>query len=322
MRPAKHTRVPNHSFARSLLGARLDSYYEETQGERHDVVVNYHALELSEPAEMVWEDGRVVERVKGVYVPRRLRFKGVTSLCCEGPFAQMKTLPPDHGARSLRGVLSFSPFNSADLMSIFTHGSDEPARFWLYYKQCQAEECSGEAEPFEQVRDWSPPPPLRPGLIPMPKKLRQRFGGDPVYVQLGGQLLKRRLFVGDLDSQREQRPQVDAVLNVGERSSRWVKEGPVLPSDRWVVHGEGSAGMNAAQITAEAEWVIERLQAGKRVLVHCVAGLNRSTTIACAVLILLEGLSAEAALDRVRDHHAWARPDENHWLVLKWIAKK
>jgi len=50
-----------------------------------------------------------------------------------------------------------------------------------------------------------------------------------------------------------------------------------------------------------------------------VAGMNRSTTICCAVLILLEGLSAEAALERVREHHPWARPDSHHWLTLRWL---
>ena len=79
--------------------------------------------------------------------------------------------------------------------------------------------------------------------------------------------------------------------------------------------------MSLDEIRLEAEWVIERLKAGQRVLVHCVAGMNRSSTICCAVLIMLEGLSAEQALKRVREHHPWARPDSNHWLALRWLAK-
>ena len=78
--------------------------------------------------------------------------------------------------------------------------------------------------------------------------------------------------------------------------------------------------MDVSEITEEACWVIERLQAGQRVLVHCAAGMNRSATICCAVLILLEGLPAEAALERVREHHPWARPDSDHWLALRWLA--
>ena len=85
---------------------------------------------------------------------------------------------------------------------------------------------------------------------------------------------------------------------------------------------EPLGGMNPDEIAAEANWVIDRLHAGLRVLVHCQAGFNRSVTACCAVLILLEGLTAEAALARVREHHPWARPDQNHWLALKWMAEK
>jgi hypothetical protein len=49
--------------------------------------------------------------------------------------------------------------------------------------------------------------------------------------------------------------------------------------------------------------------------------MNRSATICSAVLILLEGLSAEAALERVREQHPWARPDPHHWLALRLLAQ-
>jgi len=72
----------------------------------------------------------------------------------------------------------------------------------------------------------------------------------------------------------------------------------------------------------EAQWVIDRLRAGQRVRVRCSAGFNRSVSVCCAVLILLEGISAENALERVREHHPWACPDAHHWLVLRWLAKR
>ena len=78
--------------------------------------------------------------------------------------------------------------------------------------------------------------------------------------------------------------------------------------------------MTVDQIHEEAKWVIERLQNDQSVLVHCVAGMNRSVTVCCATLILLEGLNAETALARVREHHPWARPDSHHWLALRWLA--
>ena len=93
------------------------------------------------------------------------------------------------------------------------------------------------------------------------------------------------------------------------------------PNDRTVEKGEGSKGMSVAEIRAEAEWVIDYLKKDESVLIHCVAGMNRSTTICCAVLILLEGLSAEDSLQRVRENHPWAKPDSYHWLALRWLAK-
>ncbi len=80
--------------------------------------------------------------------------------------------------------------------------------------------------------------------------------------------------------------------------------------------------MDLNEIIAEAQWVIERLKAGQRVLVHCSAGFNRSVTVSCAILILLEGIPAEEALERVREHHPWSRPDPHHWLVLRWLAHR
>jgi hypothetical protein len=33
----------------------------------------------------------------------------------------------------------------------------------------------------------------------------------------------------------------------------------------------------------------------------------------------LERLNAEAALERVGQHHPSARPDSHHWLALRWL---
>jgi protein-tyrosine phosphatase len=79
--------------------------------------------------------------------------------------------------------------------------------------------------------------------------------------------------------------------------------------------------MKLDELVAEAQWVIERLVRGQKVLVHCVAGFNRSVTLCCAIVMLIENLSAEAALARVRQNHPWALPDSHHWLVLRWLAQ-
>jgi hypothetical protein len=121
-----------------------------------------------------------------------------------------------------------------------------------------------------------------------------------------------------MEHQADQRPNVDAVINLSEEDNRW----PLTSADRRAEKGEGSQGIDIVEIVAEAQWVIDRLQAGKRVLVHCSGGLNRSVTICCAVLTQLENLSAEDALTRVREHHPWARPDSHHWLKLRWLAQR
>jgi predicted signal transduction protein with EAL and GGDEF domain len=159
------------------------------------------------------------------------------------------------------------------------------------------------------------------GLVPQPRQIYDQYGGDPVRIHVNGKSYEDRLFVGGLEHQPDYRPEVNAVLNLGEKPSVWVKGGEINPNDRTVEKGEGSQGMPVDDIRAEANWVIDHLVKEESVLVHCVAGMNRSTTICCAVLMLLEGLSADAALRRVREAHPWAKPDSYHWLALRWLEK-
>jgi hypothetical protein len=316
-RATKHTRIPDIPLIPSLLGARLDSFHEEPPDA---FIVDYHELCLDGAPEMACEQGQVIERGRGWFLPRRIRFYGLLSLHCDGQYTHLASVPLDHPARSLRGMLSWVPAGERNLFSLFAHGSGESERLWVTARGCLAEGRPGPPIPSIFSRDWSPPPPFHSGLVPDLKQSRRTYGGDPVTIRLGNRIYRQRLFVGDIESQTPLRPMVDAVLNVGEEPNRWSVDS-TAPCDRWVIYGEGPQGMSVAQITKEANWVIERLRKGQRVLVHCVAGLNRSTTVCCAVLILLEGLSAEDALERVRQRHAWARPDENHWLKLKWLAK-
>jgi hypothetical protein len=176
--------------------------------------------------------------------------------------------------------------------------------------------------PFTFERDWSPAPPMPEGVVPQPIDIHDNFGGDPVSVKIGDTVQEQRLFVGGLENQPEHRPpQVDAVLNLGEKPSLWVKGNDNHPNDRVVEKGEGSKGMSVDEIRAEANWVIDHLKKDEHVLVQCVAGKNRSTTICCAVVMLLEGMTAEEALKRVREQHPWAKPDSYHWLAFRWLEK-
>ena len=184
---------------------------------------------------------------------------------------------------------------------------------------------------FSQVIDHRAPRRARHGAL---RLITERWDGmlieylEPgwsrsaprVSICLDGRNYHQRLFIGGVDLQEDRRPDVQFVLNLGEDASKWVGDEGLHPDDRWVNKGEGVHGMSVAEIIEESGWVVERLSAGKRVLVHCLAGMNRSATICCGVLILLEDLTAEAALERVRQQHPWARPDPFHWINLRWLA--
>jgi len=316
----KSIRVPAFPYAAALSGARLAALHEETHDQHLDLIVDYDELQLSTPSELFHRDGKLSERVQGQYHPRRLRFIGVQALERTGLYTQLDTVPPEHSARSLRGLLHWR-FPEADPSYLFINGSYEPAELQFTAQRYTAEARAGPTESADYIRDWSPAPPIPTRFMyDVPQAVHQRYGGDPIRLRLNQRLHHRRLFIGGLEYQSEQRPAIDAVLNLGEAPSRWIADSQVYPADRWANKGEGKLGMGVAEIIEEARWVIERLHSGGRVLVHCVAGFNRSVTVCCGVLILLENLSAEAALARVHQHHTWARPDSHHWLALRWLA--
>jgi hypothetical protein len=311
-----HTHIIQHPFAPCLQGAMLDSYVERPGG----LVLEYHALELDSAPEIYEQDGTLVERVRGRFVPVRLTFTGVTGLKGTGFLETLASLPPGSQKRTVATMLAWRQPERDDIFYITFLRAPEADDPEFFARRVAFERLPGPARPADFERDWSPAPPMPDRLVPRPRQLHLRFGGDPVTVTLAGQPRTRRLFIGGLETQSRRRPEVDAVLNLGEQASRWTDLESAHPADRWAHKGEGRDGMCLDEIRQEAGWVIEHLQAGLRVLVHCVAGMNRSVTVCCAVLILLEGLSAEQALARVCEHHPWARPDGNHWLKLKWLA--
>ena len=312
----QHSRLLPVPDAETLLGARIDGVYLSLHGIHRDFLVDYQELRLLAPPGLEQRNGSLVEVIRGEHIPRRMRFCDVRDFECSGLFERLAQLPLEHDVRSVRGVLHWSP-GMGPGQFFFLHGSNEPARLKLSPKRVFVEERAGDPQQAAFERDWSPAPSFGIGLIPRPIRLHQQFGGDPVTIHLGERSYHRHLFVGDINMQTDGRPQVDAVLNLSEQPNPW----SLRNADRWSIKGESRAGMGPAEIQAEASWVIERLQAGQRVLVHCTAGMNRSATVCCAVLILLEGLSAEAALERVRQHHPIARPDSHHWLCLRWLTQ-
>lgn len=318
--PASHTRIVQIPEPETIQGGRLDSLRVEAVGKRRDLIMDFQGFVPSKPSLMLMEQDVLYERLKGHFVPRRLRFTGVTNLKQTGLYQNLDALPPLHEARTIRDILAFRPIERGGVYVILINSAPEGTELEFHAQKMIAEPRKGKREPIQFLRDWSAAPSMPARLVPETKSLYRKFGGDPIAIRVNGKIQTRRLFIGGLDKQNETRPNVDAVLNLSESPSRWLTAGASDPRDRWENKGEGHNGMNLEEITAEAMWALERLNAGQRVLVHCVAGMNRSPTICCAALILQEKLTAEQALARVRERHPWARPDSLHWLKLRWLA--
>ena len=316
----QHTRIIRHPFADSLQGALLDSYEEKQHRGQLEIVLNVRALE-PKSSELLDRAGVIHERIEGTYRSIRIQFSGASELKRNDFFTNLNHIPRDDYVRTVEDMLSWRQSERSDIFVLFDMRTPDLAGLMFFSRRVAFESFAQESTTITLERDWSPSPPMPGRLVPNPKRLHQRFGGDPITIHLGSGRYRQRLFIGGIEIQPKERPQVDVVFNVGEKLSNWVKNEKTSSLDRWENKGEGTKGMSLADIRNEAEWLIQRLRNNQRVLVHCAAGMNRSSTICCAALILLEGLTAEQALERVRQHHPWARPDSGHRLKLRWLAK-
>jgi hypothetical protein len=313
-----HARIIQYPFAASFQGALLDSYHEEYCDGKVNITLHIRAFERTS-SKLVTHKGVIHEQVQGKYVPAQLYFADVSELKRNDYFASINALSPNDPNRTFFDLLSWKPPERQDTFHLFYMQSPEADSLMFFARQTRFKRSPRGSTNVSLERDWSPPPSMPQRLIPMPKLLHERYGGDPITIQMNGRIHHHKLFIGGVDIQPQHRPKVDAVLNLGEKPSRWLETEPGHPNDRSVEKGECFQGMSVNEIGEEANWVIDRLKKDESVLVHCVAGMNRSATICCAVLMLLEGLSAKAALERVREHHPWARPDVHHWLALRWL---
>jgi hypothetical protein len=309
-------RIIQHPFANLMQNARLDSFEENG----HEVRMNVQGLEVI-GSELFQRNGTIMERVTGRHIPLKLSFSGVQHMKRTDFFTALDQYPLEDPSRVIAYFYSWVQPGMEDIFHMF--GLRGPADAGMNFFASGVNHEQGEGgEPFIFERDYSPSPPMPEREVPQPYDIYDRFGGDPVTFNLNGNIIENKLFVGGLESQPDQRPEgIGAVLNIGEKPSVWVKDGSLHPDDRTVEKGEGSHGMSHEEIRAEADWVIEGLKKDESVLIHCVAGMNRSTTICCAVLMQLEGLTAEQALHRIYEHHPWAKPDSHHWLMLRWLEK-
>lgn len=308
-------RIIQHPFAVLMQDARLDSIKENGQ----EIQMEVQGLEVVDSG-LFQRDGIIMERVTGRHIPINLSFANVQHLKRTDFFSTLDQYPLEDPSRIIAYFYSWIQPGMDDIFHMF--GMRGPAEAGMNFFASGVRHELGEGgEPFTFERDYSPSPPMPHREVPQPYEIYDRFGGDPVTIKLNGNVIEHKLFVGGLEHQPETRPEISAVLNLGEKPSTWVKGDQFHPNDRTVEKGEGSKGMSVDEIRAEANWVIDHLKKDESVLIHCVAGMNRSTTITCAVLMQLEGLTAEQALERVYENHPWAKPDSHHWLMLRWLEK-
>lgn len=311
----KRARVYNFPYASQLFDAHIEAIYEE----RTDLVIDlqtFHELAKPEPRVI---DGRPYELARGEYHPMRLRFTRAKTLRRTGQFEAFDDVPSDDHARRLFSILHARRHGIGNSYLLGT-AATEAGEFLLSARSCLLEERPGHVRLADVMRSWAYTPATPAGLVPHRPSLYRRYGGDPIAIHLGGRLLRNRLFIGGLHHQSAERPLVDHVLNLCGYENPWCGWHGWHPHDRFAHKGEMAVGMGPADLLAEARWVVEHLRAGKRVLVHCYAGINRSSSVCCAALILLEGLTADQALARIRETHPIAWPDPYHWFQLRWLS--
>lgn len=317
----RRARIFESPFARELFDARIESLFEQPGGRGAvDLIFDLKVFRQHSIAETILIDEQPYEVARGEYAPMRLRFRRREWLWRTGPFEHFDRLSPYHEARRLFGILHQRQPGLGDFFLAATETA-EPGMLGWRAEGYELVPLVEESETTEIVRRWAATPPSPVRAVPHRPATYFRYGGDPISVRLGKRTFKHRLFIGGLHHQRNVRPAVDAVLNLCGIENAWIAAEGAHEDDRLVYKGEGILGMGVADLLAEASWVAERLREGKRVLVHCFAGYNRSSTVCCAALMLLEGITADQALERVREHHPVAWPDPYHWFALRWIGQ-
>lgn len=109
------------------------------------------------------------------------------------------------------------------------------------------------------------------------------------------------LFQGGLNSASVPGPGFDVIVNVSAHSvrPRGIEKTGALYIE-WGIF-DSSAMPDPTMLHPLVDLIAELLFQGKRVLVHCQAGLNRSGLV-CALTMRARGVPADDAIDSIRKH--------------------
>jgi protein-tyrosine phosphatase len=183
-----------------------------------------------------------------------------------------------------------------------------------HYHFTDAEQAAIHSVPFEHVPVYFDPDaavhPWRPWH-------HARYGGSPIPICLDGQFSHTSLYLGPSRTELGdiEHPDVESIVNLCELEDQW----PLVPDDRRWPRGEGPFGYTWQKLDDDAREVAQLLRAGKRVVIHCMAGVNRSPTLTCAVLMHIEGIGAAEAMRRVQRFHPPTKPEDRHWQALRQL---
>ena len=65
------------------------------------------------------------------------------------------------------------------------------------------------------------------------------------------------------------------------------------------------------------KFIDDAVRSGGKVLIHCQAGISRSSTVLCAYLMKSQDLTRDAAFKLIKDQRSHVRPNEGFWEQLK-----
>ncbi len=130
------------------------------------------------------------------------------------------------------------------------------------------------------------------------------------------------LWVGAAPDRRQARQLakegIDAVVDLrregGEPESAWPDGVDVT-----LVGLDDHGSPTTEELGAAAQTVVELMRRGRRVLVHCRAGLERAPTVACATLVL-QKWPLDQAYRRIVESRPEARPTEGQLAALRALA--